>query len=458
MAVQAPPIRRPWTLLVLLVALPAVAGPAFASGQPSVAVVGVHGDGNQTPEDIEAITSDIVAGFKTAGYEVIHGTELRNRLFSARESIVDKVYLEPVRSSFDEGRLLYEKAQPEQAIVALARAEAQLEGAEEFLRDPRLTVGVQLYLGLCHISLGHEDDARLAFGEVVRMDPDRVLDTLDYPPRIVDLFDQVRAEVLAREGASLAVEVFEGAMGARVFVDGRMAGTTPVVVSGLPPGFHTVLVDGGHEGRWFSELTLFEGEYRTISADLEQRGLAQGDDRDFEGPRSGVTRRLYRELAVATGTDLVALAAFDEVGDFRIGLYSGRNGTFSVDASASLAAAPGARAAFVRQLVERIALYSDSGGSIKAERVAADTIQLVAGGNPLLNSYLFGRAEQVAVDLTPRDLTPEPDLRRKPPKAAGVVVAIISGVLGAGGAAAAIYAGVSANQEPTVGVLVITVP
>ena len=423
-----------------------------------MAVVGVHGDGIQSEEDIEAITGDIVAGFKIAGFEVIHGTELRNRLSSARESIVDKVYLEPVRSSFDEGRILYEKAQPEQAIVALSRAEARLEGAEEFLRDPRLTVGVQLYLGLCHISLGHQDAARLAFGEVVRMDPDRILDSLDYPPRIVDLFDSVRTEVLSREGASVALEVFDGTLGARVFVDGRMVGTTPAVVSGLPPGFHTVLVDGGAAGRWFSELTLFEGEHRAISADLEPRGLAQGDDRDFEDPRSGITRRLYRELAVATGTDLVAVAAFDEVGDFRAGLYSGRSGTFSVDATASLAAAPGARAAFVRQLVERIALYSDSGGSIKAERVAADTIPLVAGGNPILNSYLFGRAEPVAVDRTSRDLTAEPDLRRKPPKAVGVVVAIVAGVLSAGGAAAAIYAGVSANQEPTSGVLVITVP
>jgi hypothetical protein len=458
---EGPPIAHlARTVLCLVPALLlAGVGPALAGEQPSVAVVGVHGDGNQTAEELEAITADIVAGFKTAGFEVIHGSDLRNRLSSARESIVDEVYLEPVRSSFDEGRILYEKAQPEQAIVALSRAEAQLEGAEEFLRDPRLTVGVQLYLGLSHISLGHEDAARMAFSEVVRMDPDRVLDTLDYPPRIVDLFDSVRTQVLAREGASVAVEVFDGTMGARVFVDGRMVGTTPAVVSGLPPGFHTILVDGGGAGRWFEELTLFEGEYRTISAGLETKGLAQGDDRDFEDSRSGVTRRLYRELAVASGADLVAVAAFDEVGDFRVGLYSGRSGTFSVNATASLAAAPGARAAFVRQLVERIALYSDSGGSIKAERVDTETIPLVAGGNPRLNFHLFGYEERVVADASAdRDLSSEPDLRRKPPKAVGVVVAIVAGVLGAGGAAAAIYAGASANQEPTAGILVVTVP
>ncbi len=453
-ALRPTPLRLA-ALLALVLAIPT---PSLASGQPSVAVVGVHGDGDQSEEDLEAITADVVAGFKTAGFEVIHGSELRNRLASAREAIVDKVYLEPVRSSFDEGRLLYEKAQPEQAIVALSRAEAQLEGAEEFLRDPRLTVGVQLYLGLCHISLGYEEEARLAFGEVVRMDPDRILDSLDYPPRIVDLFDSVRTEVLSREGASVAVEVADGIMGARVFVDGRMVGTTPSVVSGLPPGFHTVLVDGGATGRWFAELTLFEGEYRTISAELEPRGLAQGSEATFEGPRSGVARRLYRELAVAAGTDLVAVAAFDEVGDFRAGLYSGRSGTFSVHATASLAAAPGARAAFVRQLVERIALYSDRGGTIKAERVATETIPMVVGANPILNGHLFGRPEPVVVDTTPIGPEPDPDLRRKPPKAAGVVVAIISGALVAGGTAAAIAAGVNANQEPTSGVLVITVP
>ena len=454
------PARLSWWILCLVPAL-WLAGvtPVLADGRPSVAVVGVHGDGSQTDEDLEAITKDIVAGFKTAGFEVIHGPELRNRLASARESVVDKVYLEPVRSSFDEGRILYEKAQPDEAIVALSRAEAQLEGAEEFLRDPRLTVGVQLYLGLCHISLGHEDAARRAFAEVIRMDPDRVLDTLDYPPRIVDLFDEVRAGVLSRKGGALAVEVFDGTMGARVFVDGRMVGTTPAVISGLPPGFHTVLVDGGEAGRWFSELTLSEGETRPITVELQARGLAQGDQRNFEDARSGVTRRLYRELAVATGADLVAVAAFDQAGDFRAGLYSGRSGTFSISATASLSAAPGARAAFVRQLVERIALYSDSGGSIKAERVHAETIPLVAGGNPLLNYYLFGHEERVVADGF-QDTGPavEPDLRRKPPKAAGVVVAIVAGVLSAGGAAAAIYAGTSANQAPTAGIIVVTVP
>jgi hypothetical protein len=450
-------VRRFSPLFPSLVAalLAGLAGTAVA-GQPTVAVVGVHGDGDQTAGELDEIADAIVIGFKTAGFEVIHDDEVRNRLYAARESVVDKVFLEPVRQSFEEGRVLYEKAQPDAAILALTRAEAELEGAEEFLRDPRLTVDVQLYLGLAHVSLGHEDDARLAFGEVVRMDPNRVLDTLDYPPRIVSIFDEVRREVLAREGATLTVEA--SLTGARVFVDGRMVGTTPAMVSGLPPGFHTVLVDGGAAGRWFSELTLGEAEARHLKTDVEARGLVAGETETFEGSRSGLTRRLYRELAVASGADLVAVGAFDPAGDFRFCLYSGRSGTFSVDATASLAATPGARAAFVRQLVERVALYSDSGGTIKSERVAAEAIPMRIGSNPSLNSYLFGTEDRaVAEASTPRDDT-EPDLRRKPPKAAGVVVAIVAGVLGAGGAAAAIALGVDANQTQSGGLLVITIP
>lgn len=447
---------RPLPLLLLLSLL---SFPA-AAGAVTVSVVGVHGNGDQDRDALVQMADDMVAGFKTSGLDVVHGDDLRNRLFGSRETLVENVFLQPVRSAFDEGRILYEKAQPDGAVQALARAEQALDGVEHFVRDPRLSVDVQLYLGLAHLSLGKEDDARQAFSEVVRMDPNRVLDTLEYPPKIVELFESVRAEVLRLAGGTLEIHTGH-ATGARVYLDGRLVGTTPVTADRLPPGKHTVLVDGGSDGRWFGSFTLRSGEIEEVEAVLRTPSLGLGDGESMQDPRSAITKRLYRELAVAAGTDLVAVAAFDAAGDFTLALYSGRSTTFSVSAAASLAATPGARSAFIRQLVERVARYADDSGAIKEERVSAESIAMRMGGNVQLNEFLFGAEDRAAADASAtRPVDPEPTtVRRTPPKAAAIAVAIIAGVLGATAAGIGIGVGVGqANAEDPGGVLVITLP
>ena len=79
--------------------------------------------------------------------------------------------------------------------------------------------------------MGARDEAQEAFGEVVRLAPDRVLDTLEYPPKIVSAFNEVRESITSRDGASVAVTAPEGT---RVYVDGRRVGEGDVVVADLP--------------------------------------------------------------------------------------------------------------------------------------------------------------------------------------------------------------------------------
>jgi tetratricopeptide (TPR) repeat protein len=437
--------------------LPGGLRPAQAAGSPSIAIFGAHGDGRLGEADLLALTEDLVIGFKNAGFVVVHGEDLKQRTYAARDTILERVFVEAVRQAFEEGRILYEQAQLDLAVDALRRAESAASGVSEFLRDPRLTVDVQLYIGLAQISMGQDDAAREAFGEVVRMDPNRVLDSLDYPPRIVELFEEVRREVLSRQGARIEVGAAAVA-GARVFVDGSMVGTTPAVVDGVPPGFHTLMVDGGADGRWSTELTLSSGEDKVFLAKLQRKGLARGDEDPWEGPRSGFSRRLFRELALSAGTDLVAVAAFDEQGNFQLALYSARSQNFSVPATASLSAQPASRSAFVRQLVERVALYADAGGGIKAERVAQDLVSMRLGGNPFLDAALFGTPAAAAMaQAEPEPLRDEDGRREGGGKAGGAVLAVVLGVLGGGAAAAAIYAGTRPKPEP-VGTLLVIIP
>ena len=422
-----------------------------AQERPSVAVVGVHGSGDKDEETLIAVDKSVLDGFKIAArYDVLSAEEMRERFLPARAQLLESVFLGAGRDAFQEGRIHYEAARFDQAIQALERAESEVIGGTEFLHDQRLLVDVQLYIGLSYASMGQKDEAREAYGEVLRMAPDRVLDTLEYSPKIVALFDQVRDEVLRRDPATRSVPAPAGAQGFRA---GRRGGAGSTTLPNLPPGFHTVLVEQDGGGRWFDELTLEAGKSRTIEPDLDLRGLGRGDD-PFEGTRSRFVRRLYQEVARVTGTDLVAIAAYDPDGNFSLALYSARSDTFSESLSASLRASPGARDAFVKQLVERVAIYADTTGAIKSERVTADTPTMRLGGNPVLNSLLFGSAP-VAVAEVEVEEQPEPKTRK--PVKPGAVIGVILGIIGAGGAATGVYFAVRPKAEAS-GTFSIAIP
>jgi tetratricopeptide (TPR) repeat protein len=424
---------------------------ATAQDRPSVAVVGVHGSGDQDKETLFAVDKSVFEGFKIAArYDVLSVEDLRERFMPARAQLLESVFLGAGRDAFQEGRIHYEAARFDQAIQALQRAESEVIGGTEFLHDQRLLVDVQLYIGLSYASMGQRDEAREAYGEVLRMAPDRVLDTLEYSPKIVALFDDVRDQVLSRDPATLIVDA---PAGAQVFLDGRRVGAGSTTLPNLPPGFHTVLVESDVDGRWFGELTLEAGTEETIDPDLTPRGLGRGDD-PYEGTRSRLVRRLYQEVARVTGTDLVAIAAYDEDGNFSLALYSARSDTFSESLSASLRASPGARDAFVKQLVERVAIYADTTGAIKSERVTANTPPLRLGANPVLNSLLFGAAPVVVAEVA---VDERPEARTRKPVKPGAVIGVILGILGAGGAATGVYFAVRPKVEAS-GTFSIAIP
>jgi len=425
---------------------------AFAQERPSVAVVGVHGSGEQDQEMLEAVDRAILEGFKIAArYDVAPSDGMHDRFLPARAQLLEAVFLGAAGDAFQEGRIHYEAARFDQAIEALRRAESEVASGTEFLHDQRLLVDVQLTIGLSYASMGQKEEAREAYGEVLRMAPDRRLDTLEYPPKIVALFDEVRDQVLGRDPATLVVDAPDGA---QVYVDGRRVGSGRTTLTTLSPGYHSVLVEKEGAGRWYDDVTLEAGSKSSIEPELAQRGLGRGDD-PVEGPRSRLVRRLYREIARITGTDLVAMASFDADGNFALALYSARSDTFSESLSASLRASPGARDAFVKQLVERVAIYADSSGAIKTDRVAADTLPMRLGSNPTLNDLLFGTAP-VAVAATDTS-DPEPTTRERKPVKPGAVIGVVLGILGAGGAATGIYFAVRPKPEAS-GTFSIAIP
>src|SRR5690606_12860334 len=86
-----------------------------------------------------------------------------------------------------------------------------------------------------------EARAREVLADVVRADPSLELEEARWAPKLRALFDEVRAEVLGRPTGVLSVRSLPA--GARVVVDGRPLGQTPVTLSQLPAGQHAVWLE-----------------------------------------------------------------------------------------------------------------------------------------------------------------------------------------------------------------------
>ena len=77
-----------------------------------------------------------------------------------------------------------------------------------------------LLLGQARRSTGDTDGAKQAFAQVVVLEPSWQLDAVNYPPKIVSFFNDVRYEVLARPKGRLQLQVPDRN---RVLLDGREA-------------------------------------------------------------------------------------------------------------------------------------------------------------------------------------------------------------------------------------------
>lgn len=99
------------------------------------------------------------------------------------------------------------------------------------------------YLMLGNIHLGDNDPRRAeeAFREAVRLDPDRMINDTQYPPKTVALFEKTRQDFL-KKAKSVFLEIQSSPAKAEVFVNGDKKGPTPLSLERFTSGEHFVLV------------------------------------------------------------------------------------------------------------------------------------------------------------------------------------------------------------------------
>lgn len=159
----------------------------------------------------------------------------------------------------------------EEAATLLAASFATYGANLPYLSEPQAMARAGLYLALVNLAAGREEDAGEVVGQLVRLGLDEDLPRSEFPPPLLPLLDDARAEATRQHAAAL--ELDSRPPGALVFFDGHFRGRTPWSAAGLAPGehglrlerpgclplFRTVTLKGSQDGPQVLNVSMLRG-------------------------------------------------------------------------------------------------------------------------------------------------------------------------------------------------------
>ncbi|MFO1463736.1 MAG: PEGA domain-containing protein [bacterium] len=288
---------------------------AAASRSKKIAVVELY-DGKVKPEVVEKVADTLRDELKGRGaFEVLSKESTYAFFESSPKLSAGGAGTMGLNRYLDQAKEFYNNFQFKEAISLLEGTIDGYRGSKVALTDPfQLT---DAYLILANVQLGNNDPKRAqeSLQEAVRLNPDREITELQYPPKTVALFQKVRAEFLKKaKSASLEIQISPAK--AEVFVNGQAKGAGPVKLERWTLGDHFILVQAPGYKPQAQKLTLkAEGGREKFSLEklsdptVNRHGLsiAQLGDVDEQV-------RLGTAVGKALGLDKVVLVSVEEIG------------------------------------------------------------------------------------------------------------------------------------------------
>lgn len=174
-------------------------------------------------------------------------------------------------------------------------------------RRREITIAIEAHHALLLRSVGREREADASFVRILRLDPRYELDLDLYPQSTVQRFRQLRSELgkLSME----TVEIVSAPAGARVYLDGVEAGTTPYL-GVIPKG--TYRLELQHGGAWALPRDLVVNGRTTVQVNLEfESAIRPGPCiATSEGERERLLRAV--QVGAALGIDRVVLLRLED--------------------------------------------------------------------------------------------------------------------------------------------------
>ena len=206
-----------------------------------VAVVELE-DGKVKPDSVEKVADTLRDELShQEKFEVIPKSVSQNGVSSLGSSPTAGQGADPFNRYLDQAKEFYKNFNFKEAINLLENTIDTYRSAKNPLIDIfRLT---DAYLMLGNIQLGKNDSraAEDAFREAVRLDPDRTITEMEYPPKTVSQFNQVKTDFL-KKAKSASLELQSSPSKADVYINGELRGQTPLKLERFTTGDHFVVL------------------------------------------------------------------------------------------------------------------------------------------------------------------------------------------------------------------------
>jgi tetratricopeptide (TPR) repeat protein len=222
-----------------------------------------------------------------------------------------------LKPHLDAAKAAYDGLDLDGAVKEYAEA-IKVYFAHPLTADPKAAAGVFLQLGSAYQLNQDKSHADGAYRYALALAPDLVPDPENYGPDIRDAFTALKASLDKDQDASPTMLDVESVKGARVFVDGRDAGTAPVRGLKVYPGRHLVTVRSSGYKPQGVVATARPADRERLKVDLEETPEHQ----QFAGAISHAQaeRQLatvgpgVQELASAAKADLVVVGSLSSDG------------------------------------------------------------------------------------------------------------------------------------------------
>lgn len=297
--------------------------PSFARERPTVAFVGVH-DSGLSAEEQRALTDRVLEAIKdTKRFEPFAPNDVALAI-AGRESIVlEGAFLTPGRRLLEDGRILHDQAQPEEAVPVLEQAIQGLEAGMPAANATRELWEAYLYLGSAHLSLKDQEAADAAWSAAVALSPERQPDAARIAPQVVQAYRTVQNRVSPKTG-SISVKV-EGPA-AQVVVNDRAPTSAPARIAENPQGKVHVRARADSGAMAYAAAEVVAGEDTEVLLTLGDVALPAAGESAFARKRGATD--LYKALGQQAKPDLLLIAGGSE-GTAWLQLYAPAADTFS---------------------------------------------------------------------------------------------------------------------------------
>ena len=191
--------------------------------------------------------------------------------------------MKKAKKDFDAGVAQYADYNHDEAIEKFQSALKYFEKNLDKAVDMKFLSEIIFYLGASHKQLDEDKRAETYFANYISINPDGQPDESKFSSEIISAFNDVKkSKSKAFKGA---VRVSSNPDGALVFIDGKIAGVTPVILRGITEGKHyyrihkngyrdaggTVEVKGGRSASISETITKYSQASSMFEAEKEMK-------------------------------------------------------------------------------------------------------------------------------------------------------------------------------------------